>query len=1073
MWTALLAWLPPAAMLALLFPAGEAAAQIGDEFPGADYHLAVQAFYSGEYRDAEQELRRAAVRASRSTLPQRFDLVCYHAMLGEMLYHQGRNTEALTEFDRACQYIIATAGWMSRVNFQQDPQPDANPGRRIAPWGPSARGTVPGQFPRAEQVAFGQLDPTPVLQRGGVLTPPEYRRVNVMEIVRTSALAIRRRAELLGPLAPHDQVFKELSDRLSRGGLAPPSHWSSIWVDLERGLVQAALGKVGESTIALNRATTIGGQLDHPLTGVALLEQGRLALLGGNGAAAGQALFEASLSAYAYENWDVLTESLMLGWLNHLVHGGAGVYPPLEPAAAWAQANRLNHIAVKLRLAQAESLLWLGQEQPAAALLAAAERPLGQMGNSLAGIHHLYLRSVAQLLQGRSGPGGEFLGRALAAQAGASLRNFQIGLTGSLFDSGGMTPRVAVEVYQLLLADPTPAEWVYHPLDAMTVLKTPHDASFDRWFLAALERKEVAAAIEVAERAKRRRFLASLPLGGRLVALRAILEAPERELSHDALLQRQQLLTAFPPYRELAAEASQLFGKLHSMPLIVRPGDDAKATLELLEAWGNNAESREQFVMQLAVRRVPSSLEFPPFRRTEQLQKSLTGGAAIILFHAAAGQLYGFSITANDAHSWKMVETRRLRTALAEFLQELGNYSAGRQISVQDLRNSTWQKPAVEIYKAVFADSRLDGATTAELVIVPDDLLWYLPFEALVFTPANAPPQLLADRRPIRYGPTAALVVGDDRPVRRTQRAALVGSELNRDEAVTGGEDLLARLERVVAGPVRLAAPLPASGNLLAPLFDDLIVLDDIGMERAPAGGWSPLPRPARGAADSLVTWLALPQGGPQRIVLTSFVTEAEQGLKTARRANAPLAGSEIFLTACNLMASGARTILLSRWRTSGRVNFDLVREFMQEVPHTRASEAWQRAVLLARESPLDVGREPRMKRADNEGDPPTANHPFFWAGYQLIDTGAPPQMEAEPEEAEDKAGGAALGEAAPAAGRAPALPPPQPPVQRGGGRNAGGTENEPTKSGDRAGAPPASTSPTANTSPSDKEAQP
>ena len=91
-------------------------------------------------------------------------------------------------------------------------------------------------------------------------------------------------------------------------------------------------------------------------------------------------------------------------------------------------------------------------------------------------------------------------------------------------------------------------------------------------------------------------------------------------------------------------------------------------------------------------------------------------------------------------------------------------------------------------------------------------------------------------------------------------------------------------------------------------------------------------------------------------------------------------------------MADGARTIVLTRWRTGGRTNFDLVREFVRELPNAPATEAWQRACLLARESPLEASREPRLKRSDETGELPTADHPFFWAGYLLVDTSPRPR---------------------------------------------------------------------------------
>lgn len=124
------------------------------------------------------------------------------------------------------------------------------------------------------------------------------------------------------------------------------------------------------------------------------------------------------------------------------------------------------------------------------------------------------------------------------------------------------------------------------------------------------------------------------------------------------------------------------------------------------------------------------------------------------------------------------------------------------------------------------------------------------------------------------------------------------------------------------------------------------------------------------------------------------------------------------------MMSDGARTILLTRWRTSGRTNFELVREFARELPNAPANEAWQRACLLARETPLDASREPRLKRSDETGELPTADHPFFWAGYMLVDTSPSQDVEAGDAEAEiakdDKDAKDAMDKPLPA----PAIPP-------------------------------------------------
>ncbi len=61
------------------------------------------------------------------------------------------------------------------------------------------------------------------------------------------------------------------------------------------------------------------------------------------------------------------------------------------------------------------------------------------------------------------------------------------------------------------------------------------------------------------------------------------------------------------------------------------------------------------------------------------------------------------------------------------------------------------------------------------------------------------------------------------------------------------------------------------------------------------------------------------------------------------------------------------------------------------------ADDAWQRSVQLVQTRAIDSEREPRVKRLDTD-QPPMATHPFFWAGYLLVDTGNPPRQADDPQ---------------------------------------------------------------------------
>ena len=87
-------------------------------------------------------------------------------------------------------------------------------------------------------------------------------------------------------------------------------------------------------------------------------------------------------------------------------------------------------------------------------------------------------------------------------------------------------------------------------------------------------------------------------------------------------------------------------------------------------------------------------------------------------------------------------------------------------------------------------------------MIVPDDLLWYLPFEVL--TPDSAKDKVLADLFPIHYGPTAALAVAKPQPLRRPQHTGVVANDLKFGADETDRDALIQELQSELSGPLML-----------------------------------------------------------------------------------------------------------------------------------------------------------------------------------------------------------------------------------------------------------------------------
>jgi tetratricopeptide (TPR) repeat protein len=954
-------------------------------YPTANYFTALSAsFYGGRYPEALKAFAAEELSSPLVTVqsPHWIDAICSETMAGECCYEMGEMGAALEHYTSALKLFLAFPDWMNQVASW--PVGPAGLTLRRAPWGASGRGAAQATF----------LDPLAIVVPKAVVNsnlgsdssrePAVPLQLHAREIVRCTTLAIRRRAALLGPAARHDLVLNQVLAALARRP-APPGPWPQAWIDLELGAAQAAVGRDADALATLQRAVLVGGRFDHPLTGSALLQLGLLYDAQGNWDQAARHFAEATCAAAQADDFGDLEEAFRWGAITHFLINRKEMYPPLPAALAWSSPPGLPHLHASLAILAAEDYALLGRPGEAANML---EQARGGMAREMAaarlGARLNYVAASLLFQQRRTREAQAALAAAMEFMRKGSVWLCQIAAVddrcaGRTASAG---PREAMLLYARVLREPQPGDWAADPMEPLAVLSTPHPVPLEHWLEAAIERKDYRAAVEIAERLRRHRFYASLPLGGRLMAMRWLLEGPESSLAAKAREARHDILLQHPEYADLSQQARRLAAALGEQPW-AEGADERKQTqqLERLAALGARQEAA---LAAIALSRAGTEMVFPPLRTTAEIQSAVPDRQALVAFLSTRRAVYGFLIDRQRCNCWQVQLPLAMEKPLAGLLRQVAFYEHGREPTPKELADPRWKAAGRDLLAALLRGSRLDlSQPLDELVVVPDGVLWYVPFEALGVE-AGGELQPLGWRLRVRYLPTASLVVPDGRTPRPMARTAVAVGKLGPRQSESGGAETAAQIARVLPGTSALPARLPGPPCACATMLDRLIVPDPISLPEAAPYAWSLLGREG-GRGSTLDDWMGLPWPRPEVVVLSGFHFHraTEKGLKHA----GPAAGQEVFLAVCGLMASGARTILMGRWSTGDPSACDLVREFVEELPYASPAEAWQRSVLLLafwRSGPA----EPQLKAA---GDATSKEaHPYFWSGYMLVDSAGP-----------------------------------------------------------------------------------
>lgn len=722
--------------------------------PSERYYDGFELIESGNFPEAIKFYQTELKRGERIGTAQWIDSICYYTMLGETYYQAGMLVDALDNYKAALTLSLEFPNWLGRVSLTT---PVGSAVKSPAPWGTGSRACPLVVFPKNAVITTGDPLTEERLKQGGIISQPESRPIDAAEILRCVALSVRRRTEILGPLSPFDPMSERVLSAYSNRSV-PPNHWSIVWLDVLFGLALSQNGKPENARNVLSDALLAGGRSDHLLTAPALLELGNLYLDGGRAPEAAKCYYEASICAFNYGDRLLVEEALRKYSNAKKALDVRAADPTIAAAFAWAKTQKRPLLSASIGLELVEELIYAGKMKVATSGLAAVDATMRApsaraLRSSRAADRWNYLNALLHYSNGNIGDGDAALakvveGMKIRSPWALQLMRLDNYVKSGLTSNGPLTPRNAADLYDQLLREPTVVDWAYRPTESLAIQMIAPPGAYERWFQILFERDLKDKAFEVSERIRRERFYSTQTYGGRLVSLRYLLMANDALTTTSVRAARQKLLVEFPRFAELTKESKAIAAALDELPSVPRDKAGKEAQAALLARLADVSAEQEALLRLIAAGRVRIPRVFPPVLSVADVQKRLPPDTAVLAFLDAGGETFGFMIGKNNLDSWRVGTTDRVAAAVSTFLKTIGSVEGTRQVEGVELSEARWRAQGSKLREIVLGASDVDAdrfnIQFSKLVVVPDSVLWYLPFEALCL-PAFAAAEADAD----------------------------------------------------------------------------------------------------------------------------------------------------------------------------------------------------------------------------------------------------------------------------------------------------------------------------------------
>ena len=968
-----------AALLSLVPTIEKSWAQAISEAPRAEYYLARELYETGRLADAAEGFRLTLSRSMRIREKPWVDSIPPMVMLGESYFHVGKVAMAMEQYDAALEVALAYSNWFEQVDAPVQLQPLDSKLKGIN-WFSPTHPTHPTVTPEPGQLTVDVVGQPGVGQPMALST-----RVDSSEVLRTMGIALVRRGEVLGPLAKYSPLAQELNKLLGRD-VAQRAEWAKSSWRLLRGLHALSVPSDADALALITANAFIGNDLDYFMTPLALLQLGNYQWKQKDIQAALPYWQDATLVAARYSQHSMLAETLQSLSAACAASNRTDLLGAIQNASAWgtkhsatvqaygyAGAAELATMASDWNAAEANSKQAAGAFRIRDVALPRAQAQL------------FYANAITAFGQNRGVFGQQSLESALkimrgTAQDGAMAKQiFQMQMVLNQMQSNFLQVVDAEAVLAEILQEPGTKQWQTEPLETLAAMTTSAVPAYATFLDFAERRGTPEQVVERMDRIQRQRFYEALPMGGRLFSMRALLLGDQKQLPENAQVNAVQLLQDAPDLAKSTQRVSALYTPLTTAPL---PLEERHVTVEMrksLTEFGKAIEENENLLHLHALKRRPLDRFVPFTGSVAKIQAALDEDDLTLGFVCTGGRLYGTAITKNKSQTWSSTDLPQIEEQIKTLLAEIGLATPSKvtpsQVTAAD---ATWRETIKKLYgKLLPANIQAMVVEADRIIVVPDGMLWYLPFEMLPASQRVVHSNWLAHHA-VAYLPTLGSLPLINMPVPKVERTLhAAASFFSQDKSIN--ESLTEKLTAGITGGQRFEittknhSPFAHWSRLM---IEQLVVTAKIEPAQRPMET-NFLPLDLSHAAQ-LGSWVETPCRAPARLILPGYQTSAAS--------NNLHDGQELMMPACSLLYSGTRTALLSRWGVGGRSSQVVLSRYLKELDRESPSVAWQRAAVAFWADEFLIAEEPALLPSGKESAPlVSGQHPKLWSGYIMI----------------------------------------------------------------------------------------